>query len=44
MTRAGDYVLPATWYAAREARGESTHDLDVEMAAVAGKHWKKEQT
>jgi hypothetical protein len=37
---AGDYVFPAWQYAAREARGAPTHDLDQKMAEIAARHWR----
>ena len=40
---AGDYILLATWYAAREARNAPTDDLDARMAAIAARHWQGEE-
>jgi hypothetical protein len=41
---AGAYVLPAWWYAAREARGASTADLDEKMAEIAARRWRKKES
>jgi hypothetical protein len=41
---AGDYVLPAWMYAAREARGAPFDDLDEKMAEIAARHWRRKGT